>query len=327
MAFLDRHSSAKPSPAGLPDLPAAGPEVWDVLDTFETIADIHPESLGAYVVSMAQAPSDVLAVAWLQRLAGANLRVVPLFEQVEALHASAGTLRDLLALPGYRAAHRRPAGGHGRLFGLREGRRASRGNWELYTAQEELVAVARDAGVQLTLFHGRGGSVGRGGGPTYLAIQSQPPGSIEGRLRVTEQGEMIQAQFGLQDIAVRTLELYTTATLDATLAPARPAADRWRQRWTRSPAHPKRRTEGRVRGAALRRRTSARQRRRSSWARCPSAAGRPAGRRHGGVETLRAIPWVFAWTQTRLLLPSWLGTGEALRAAFDRGERELLREM
>src|SRR6185436_12660075 len=91
-----------------------------------------------------------------------------------------------------------------------------------------LVAVARDAGVQLTLFHGRGGSVSRGGGATYLAIQSQPPGSIEGRLRVTEQGEMIQAQFGLPEIATRTLELYTTATLGATLEIPEQPNPRWR---------------------------------------------------------------------------------------------------
>ena len=92
--------------------------------------------------------------------------------------------------------------------------------WALYRAQEQIVATCARHGVHLTLFHGRGGSVGRGGGPTHLAIRSQPPGSIDGRLRVTEQGEMIQAKFGLPDIAVRTLEVYTTATLEATLMPA-----------------------------------------------------------------------------------------------------------
>ena len=208
----------------LPDLPSADPEARDVLDTAATIAGLHPESLGAYVVSMAQAPSDVLAVAWLQRLAGANLRIVPLFEQVEALHGAADTMRSLFALPEYRQL----IGGRQEVMvgysdSAKDGGRLA-ANWALYTAQEELVRAARDADVQLTLFHGRGGSVSRGGGPTYLAIQSQPPGSIEGRLRVTEQGEMIQAQFGLPDIATRTLELYTTATLDATLAPDRCAA-------------------------------------------------------------------------------------------------------
>ena len=98
-------------------------------------------------------------------------------------------------------------------------------NWQLYKAQEVgRAARARDAGVPLTLFHGRGGSIGRGGGPTHLAMQSQPPGSIDGRLRVTVQGEMIQAQFGLADIAVRTLEVYATSVLEATLAPAARAA-------------------------------------------------------------------------------------------------------
>ena len=171
---------------------------------------------------MAQAPSDVLAVAWLQRLAGANLRIVPLFEQVD--DASRRPRRRMRACWPCRSIASAIDGRQEVMVGYSDsakdgGRLAA--NWALYTAQEELVAVAREAGVQLTLFHGRGGSVSRGGGPTYLAIQSQPPGSIEGRLRVTEQGEMIQAQFGLPDIAVRTLELYTTATLDATLAPAR----------------------------------------------------------------------------------------------------------
>ena len=326
LAFLiERLSEA--SPAGLPHLPAAGPEVWDVLDTFETIADIHPESLGAYVVSMARAPSDVLAVAWLQRLAGANLRIVPLFEQVETLHASAGSLRDLLALPEYRSLiDGRQEVMVGYSDSAKDGGRLA-ANWALYTAQEELVAVARDAGVQLTLFHGRGGSVSRGGGPTYLAIQSQPPGSIEGRLRVTEQGEMIQAQFGLQDIAVRTLELYTTATLEATLAPAPPPQTRWRQQMDalavaseasyRSVVYDEPRFVPYFRAATPEVELGA-----------MPIGSRPARRTSsGGVETLRAIPWVFAWTQTRLLLPTWLGTGEALRAAFDRGDRDILREL
>src|SRR6188472_3863731 len=108
------------------------------------------------------------------------------------------------------------------------GRLAS--NWALYRAQESIVEVCREARVELTLFHGRGGSVGRGGGPTYLAIRSQPPGSVTGRMRVTEQGEMIQAKFGLPGLALRTLEIYTSATLDASLTPPAPAAPEWRTR-------------------------------------------------------------------------------------------------
>src|SRR6185436_10244797 len=112
-------------------------------------------------------------------------------------------------------------------------------NWQIYKAQEAVVAAAREAGVRLTLFHGRGGSIGRGGGPTHLAIQSQPPGSVDGRLRVTVQGEMIQAQFGLRDIAVRTLEVYATSVLDATLSRAAPVPREWRDAMERlsSAAH------------------------------------------------------------------------------------------
>jgi phosphoenolpyruvate carboxylase len=200
-------------------------------------------------------------------------------------------------------------------------------NWALYTSQEQLVQTAADAGIQLTLFHGRGGSVSRGGGPTYLAIQSQPPGSIDGRLRVTEQGEMIQAQFGLPEIALRTLELYTTATLEATLAPAPPPPDRWR-----------RAMDSLAEAAQAAYRTTVYDEPRFVpyfRAATPEAelgampiGSRPSRRTaSGGVETLRAIPWVFAWTQTRLLLPTWLGTGEALHGALADGQRDVLREL
>ena len=137
---------------------------------------------------------------------------------------------DLLTMPWYR---QRCGGRQEVMVGYSDsakdgGRLAA--SWQLYKAQEAVVAACRAAGVELTLFHGRGGSVGRGGGPTYLAIQSQPPGSVDGRLRVTEQGEMIQAKFGLPGLALRTLELYTTATLDATLAPPAPPEPAWRAR-------------------------------------------------------------------------------------------------
>jgi len=189
------------------------------------------------------------------------------------------------------------------------------------------VQACRDSGIEVTLFHGRGGSVGRGGGPTYLAIQSQPPGSVDGRLRVTEQGEMIQAKFGLPGLALRTLEIYTSATLEATLTPPAPAPDEWRRRM-----------------AALADESQAVYRRvvydepgfipyfRAATPESEfedlTIGSRPARRRmDGGVESLRAIPWVFAWTQTRLLLPSWLGVGEALGAAIGRGELDTLRRM
>src|SRR5690606_13453173 len=105
--------------------------------------------------------------------------------------------------------------------------------WALYQTQEQLVAAARRAGIRLTLFHGRGGSIGRGGGPTHAAILSQPPGSVDGTIRVTEQGEVIQAKFGMQGIALRNLELYTTAVLEATLLPPARARQEWREEMDR----------------------------------------------------------------------------------------------
>ena len=191
------------------------------------------ESLGAYIITMASRPSDVLAVELLQRRAGLAppLRVVPLFETARDLRASGGVIDVLLLIPWYRDRVRRAGDRQEVMIGYSDsakelGRVAAA--WELYTAQESIVSACAAHGVALTLFHGRGGSVGRGGGPTYLAIQSQPPGSVDGTLRVTEQGEMIQAKFGLPGIAVRTLEVYTTATLEATLTPAAEAAPDWR---------------------------------------------------------------------------------------------------
>src|SRR5204862_793251 len=165
--------------------------------------------------------SDVLAVEWLQQIAGPARpqRVVPLFETADDLGHAGAILDRLLAIPWYRA---RIAGRQEVMVGYSDsakdaGRLAAA--WALYRAQEDIIAACEQSGVELTLFHGRGGSIGRGGGPTYLAIQSQPPGSIRGALRVTEQGEMLQAKFGLVDIALRTLEVYATATLEATLTP------------------------------------------------------------------------------------------------------------
>jgi phosphoenolpyruvate carboxylase len=200
-------------------------------------------------------------------------------------------------------------------------------NWLLYKAQGLVVAACRDAGVALTLFHGRGGSIGRGGGPTHLAVRSQPPGSVDGRLRVTVQGEMIEAQMGLGDIAVRTFEVYATSALEATLTRAPEVPSRWRDAMERlaSTAH------GVYRGIVyddprfLEYFHAATPERELGLV---PIGSRPA-RRDGssGVQALRAIPWVFAWTQTRLLLPSWLGVGEALEAAIARGELPRLREM
>jgi phosphoenolpyruvate carboxylase len=286
--------------------------VAEVFDTCRTLAEINPESLGAYVITKAGRASDVLAVELLQRQAGIArpLRVVPLFETARDLRVAADVMNGILSIPWYRERVMRSSARQEVMVGYSDsakevGRLAAA--WELYKAQETIVAACRDHGVPITLFHGRGGSVGRGGGPTWLAIQSQPPGSVDGTLRVTEQGEMIQAKFGLPGIALRTLEVYTTATLEATLAHPSPVAPRWRNAMERISTAAR---------EAFRRTVHDDPRfLRYFSAATPEAeldalhiGSRPARRTPaGGLETLRAIPWQFAWMQTRLLLPSWLG--------------------
>jgi phosphoenolpyruvate carboxylase len=270
---------------------------------------------------MTQAPSDLLAVEYLQQAHGSSLRVVPLFEEVATLERAGETMRAMYAV-GLRTSEVMV----GYSDSAKDGGRLA-ANWQLYKAQESVVSAARDAGVPLTLFHGRGGSIGRGGGPTHLAMQSQPPGSVDGRLRATVQGEMIQAQFGLADLALRTLEVYTTSVLEATLAPpALPQAE-WREAMDRLAiaAHDVYRQIVYDDPEFITYFRSATPEHEVGLVPIGSRPARRGG--DGGVESLRAIPWVFAWTQTRLILPSWLGTGEALSDAFARGERDAVRAM
>ena len=322
--FLQRELSGR-RPLVPPDLDATD-RTRDVLDTCRMIARTPAGSLGAYVVTMARSASDVLAVELLQKEARvpAPLRVVPLFETSRDLHHAGATIDALLRVPWYAA---RIGGRQEVMIGYSDSAkdvgRVSAG-WDLYKAQEDVIASCRRHGVAVTLFHGRGGSVGRGGGPTHLALKSQPPGSIDGTLRVTEQGEMLQALFGFTDIAVRTLEVYTTGTLEAWLAPARAAGQEWRDCMERLSAD----------AAATYRRIVYDDPRFIDYfhTSTPEAdigglnlGSRPARRDRGaGVVGLRAIPWQFAWTQTRLMLGAWLGVEDALDCAIGRGERDRL---
>jgi phosphoenolpyruvate carboxylase len=314
---------------------ASRAQIADVLDTFRMLAAVHRESLGAYVITKAGRASDVLAVELLQREAGVNppLRVVPLFETARDLRAAANVMNGLLSIPWYRDRVLHNWGRQEVMVGYSDsakeiGRLPAA--WELYKAQEAIVAACGEHGVPITLFHGRGGSVGRGGGPTHLAIRSQPPGSVDGTLRVTEQGEMIQAKFGLPGIALRTLEVYTTATLEATLAPAAQARPQWRQTMERLSAAAR---------AAFQRIVYEDPRFIPYFGRATPEAeldalhigSRPARRKStpgsGELQALRAIPWQFAWMQTRLLLPSWLGVEELASEALGEEDRAVCREM
>ncbi|MFO7858753.1 MAG: phosphoenolpyruvate carboxylase [Ectothiorhodospiraceae bacterium] len=303
--------------------------VQEVIDTFRVIAEQGPESLGAYIISMAARPSDILAVELLQKEAGVQhyLRVVPLFETLDDLKRAEDTLQRLLDIDWYR----------GRINGHQEvmigysdsGKDAGHltAAWALYQTQERLLECCQRNNVELTLFHGRGGSIGRGGGPTHAAILSQPPGSVNGALRVTEQGEVIQAKYGLPGIALRNLELYTTAVLEATLQPPPQPKPEWRERMDELSETAVSAYRGLVRHTPqfvdyFREATPEQE------IAGLTIGSRPAKRRQdGGVESLRAIPWIFSWTQTRLLLPAWLGVGEALERSRENGHGEELRTM
>ncbi|ENX35884.1 phosphoenolpyruvate carboxylase [Acinetobacter colistiniresistens] len=304
------------------------PDVLEVFATMRTLAEQPTESLGAYIISMAEYPSDVLAVLLLQKEAGIQhpLRVVPLFETLKDLDGAAKTMNTLFNMHWYK---QHIQGKHEVMIGYSDSAKDAgfmSANWAQYRAQEELTAIAKQHGVQLTLFHGRGGSISRGGAPTQQALFSQPPGSISGAIRVTEQGEMIRFKFGLEGIALQNLEIYTAATLEATLLPPPEPKQEWRELMNHM-------TDLSVK---VYRQTVRENPNFVSYLRTVTPelelqmlplGSRPAKRKvSGGIESLRAIPWVFAWTQIRLMLPAWLGTGTAINQVHEQ-HKSTLNEM
>ena len=303
-------------------------ETAEVLATCRVIAAAPAASLGTYVISMAGSPSDVLAVQLLLKEAGLQrpMRVAPLFETLDDLNNAGSAIGRLLGLHGYRA---RLHGPQEVMIGYSDSAKdagTTAAAWAQYRAQEALVEVCRQHEVELLLFHGRGGTVGRGGGPAHAAILSQPPGSVAGRFRITEQGEMIRFKFGLPRLAEQNLNLYVAAVLEATLQPPPAPKPAWRAEMDRLAddglaayrevvrEHPQ--------FVEYFRQATPEQ----ELGRLPLGS-RPAKRRAGGVESLRAIPWIFAWTQTRLMLPAWLGWERALGNAVQSGGTALLEEM
>ncbi|EGH28252.1 phosphoenolpyruvate carboxylase, partial [Pseudomonas syringae pv. japonica str. M301072] len=306
--------------------PAA--DTAEVLATCREVAAAPAASLGSYVISMAGSASDVLAVQLLLKESGLQrpMRVVPLFETLADLDNAGPVIETLLGLPGYRS---RLHGPQEVMIGYSDSAKdagTTAAAWAQYRAQERLVEICRDQQVELLLFHGRGGTVGRGGGPAHAAILSQPPGSVAGRFRTTEQGEMIRFKFGLPDIAEQNLNLYLAAVLEATLLPPPPPQPAWRTMMDQMAGDGVSAYRAVVRENPefveyFRQATPEQE-----LGRLPLGS-RPAKRREGGVESLRAIPWIFAWTQTRLMLPAWLGWEAALSKALERGEGEVLAQM
>jgi phosphoenolpyruvate carboxylase len=295
-------------------------ESAEVLKTCQVIACEPRETLSHYVISMAQQPSDVLLVALLLKECGMkwNMPIVPLFETLDDLDRAPVVMNKLWQMDWYREY---TAGGHQTvMIGYSDSAKDAgkfAATWAQYKAQEKLVELAEGHQVQLVLFHGRGGTVGRGGGPVEQAMASQPPGSVKGRIRVTEQGEMIRYKFGLPRVAFRSLSTYVSATLKATLTPHASPKDEWRGLIESMSKASLEAYRGIVRGHPdfvpyFRSLTPEQELNKLAL------GSRPAKRKAtGGVESLRAIPWVFAWMQVRLNLPAWLGTRQALEYALE----------
>jgi phosphoenolpyruvate carboxylase len=308
----------------------------EVIETFRTLRELsqgrHRGAVEAYVVSGTEGPSDVLEVLLLMkegaltRAGGreATLRIVPLFEAGATLDAAHETMARLLACPEYRAALAAVGDEQEIMIGYSDSNKdvgyvAS--GWATYQAQQRLVGLLSEHGLRWTFFHGRGGAVGRGGGPTNVAIRALPPGSVRGRLKMTEQGEVLATRYSVSEIAHRELELAASAVLLSALEPERRPSERRADDAgvLRSMAE---------RSACVYRAlvhedpsfgeffTAITPLQEISRLRLGS---RPARRRAGtSIDDLRAIPWVFAWAQARVALPGWFGLGTALAAARER---------
>lgn len=316
--LLDELASRRPLfPASWP----VSEEAREVLETCAVIAEDDGAGISAYVVSMAAEPSDVLAVALLLKDAGVRRRlpIVPLFETLADLVSSATTIDKLLSLPWYRdyVGERLQV-----MIGYSDSAKDAgqfAAAWAQYKAQESIARVAGRHGVKLTVFHGRGGAIGRGGGPSARAIESQAPGSLEGMLRVTEQGEMIRFRLGTPAIAQTTLSHYFAATLSATRDPASIPDDEIRVKMDELAADARDGYASAVQNPRFVDFFSLFTPERELAA--LALGSRPARRSPArDIDSLRAIPWVFAWNQARLMLPGWLGTERALSRFKERPE-------
>ena len=350
----------------LPDDLECSDIVKEVLATYKTISELPIEALGAYCISMSRATSDVLAVCLLQKIGGMKkfMRVSPLFETRDDLINAPKVIDAAFSVPWYK---NHIQGSQEVMLGYSDsvkdaGKFAS--TWELHVAMEKILEVGKKHGVNVTFFHGRGGSIGRGGGPPHLTLLAQPEGSLErGHLRLTIQGgsftvfwcpykkdptllgyyirvgspphsrklpgETIGRHFASAEVAERTLERYSTAVLKHTLTPPPLPSPEFRaamQELADISAEEYQKTvfksENDIFVRFFHTYTP------TSELGQMNIGSRPAKRRaFGGIDTLRAIPWIFAWTQTRLLLPVWLGNGLALQKYIDAGKLPLLQQM
>ncbi|WP_206211986.1 phosphoenolpyruvate carboxylase [Wenzhouxiangella sp. XN24] len=304
----------------------------------EALQTYGTHAIGPYIISMAQGADDVLSVLLLARWAGlvdadgvVPLDIAPLLETVDDLERGPEIVAELLDDRVYRAHLETRRRRQVVMIGYSDSNKDSgivAARWALHLAEEALVAEAESRDIDLTLFHGRGGTISRGGGRTHTAALAAPRGAVRGRLRVTEQGEIINAKYGLRGIAIRTLEQAASSVAEATLRDGgTPPPPLWREIMAEVAADSRSAYRALVHEdedfyAYFRQATPIDVIERMN------IGSRPASRRKmQGIRDLRAIPWVFAWTQTRAILPGWYGVGTGLEAAIARHGEAPLKQM
>lgn len=306
-------------------------ETTSELEIMRTAANLHErygcECIPNYIVSKTDGVSDILEAALLAREAGLlrpreerlDLNLIPLFETIGDLRNAATVMDRLLGLPAYLRLLRSRGETQEVMLGYSDSNKDGgflTSRWELYKAQIRLMDVAARHGIRLRLFHGRGGSVGRGGGPSYQAILAQPAGAVQGQIRITEQGEVIGAKYSNAEVGRRNLEILAAATFEATLLADSQSAPRenYLQAMDELSSHAFRAYRGLVYETPGFERYFSESTVISEIATL-NIASRPASRTKSmAIEDLRAIPWVFSWAQCRLMLPGWYGFGAAVKA-------------
>ncbi|WP_435162455.1 phosphoenolpyruvate carboxylase [Candidatus Pelagibacter bacterium nBUS_25] len=287
-------------------------EVWD---TFKQISNEPSQCLGAYVISMTSKASDILAVYFLQKQTQANelLRVVPLFETLDDLKNAKSVMENLFKLPWYRKLIKNQ---QEVMIGYSDSSKDAgklSASWHQYKLQEELRNLAKKYKIDLVFFHGRGGSAGRGGGPIQATLKSQPSNTVNGKIRITDQGEVIQQKYGYKPLAEYNLCSYIGAVMDASLNPPPKSKKNWRnliEKMSEISTSAYRKNLNQSEDFIRYFKTVTPHKSLGKLA----IGSRPTKRKNiDNIQGLRAIPWVFAWTQIRLMLPAWLGTTEALR--------------